>query len=161
EMANRRPDSVVAAVRRGPYAGALRAAFGADVMQDAARIFDGVLQALEAFEQSYKDFYPYTSKYDAYLAGKARLSERETRGLVLFTDPDKGNCAHCHKSARSRDGAAPQFTDYGFVALGLPRNREIPANADPAYFDLGLCGPLRTDLKDHSDYCGMFEAPSL
>ncbi|MEA2730702.1 MAG: cytochrome c peroxidase, partial [Acetobacteraceae bacterium] len=53
------------------------------------------------------------------------------------------------------------FTDFGFVALGLPRNRAIPANDDPAYFDLGLCGPQRHDLADNPAYCGMFKAPTL
>ena len=38
------------------------------------------------------------------------------------------------------------FTDFGYAALGVPRNQAIPANADPAYFDLGLCGPERRDL---------------
>jgi cytochrome c peroxidase len=26
---------------------------------------------------------------------------------------------------------------------------------------LGLCGPLRTDLKDRHEYCGLFRTPSL
>ncbi len=43
----------------------------------------------------------------------------------------------------------------------MPRNPEIPANADPAFFDLGLCGPLRTDFRDRADYCGLFRTPSL
>src|SRR6185312_2379193 len=113
------------------------------------------------YEQDYTAFYPYSSKYDAYLAGQAALTPQEARGLALFDDPAKGNCAHCHPSARGADGTPPQFTDYGFVALGVPRNRAIPANADPKFYDLGLCGPLRTDLRAHSDYCGLFKTPSL
>jgi cytochrome c peroxidase len=31
----------------------------------------------------------------------------------------------------------------------------------PTFFDLGVCGPLRTDLTDHDDYCGLFRTPSL
>jgi cytochrome c peroxidase len=72
----------------------------------------------------------------------------------------KGNCASCHPSAVKR-GAFPQFTDHGFIAIGVPRNRAIPANADPRYVDLGLCGPLRTDLSDRPEYCGLFKTPSL
>ena len=53
------------------------------------------------------------------------------------------------------------FSDAGYVAIGVPRNREIPANSDPDYYDLGLCGPVRTDLADRPEYCGMFKAPSL
>jgi cytochrome c peroxidase len=37
----------------------------------------------------------------------------------------------------------------------------IPANADPGYFDLGLCGPDRLDFADRSEYCGLFKTPSL
>jgi cytochrome c peroxidase len=161
EMANDSPEAVVAAVRRASYSGALRQAFGAGIFADTGRAFGIILQALEAYEQSYKEFYPYSSKYDAYLAGKAKLNETEARGLALFNNPNKGNCAHCHVSRRGNDGTPPQFTDYGFAALGVPRNRDIPANADPIYYDLGLCGPLRTDLANHPEYCGMFRAPSL
>ena len=38
---------------------------------------------------------------------------------------------------------------------------EIPANRDPKYFDLGACGPIRTDLADHPELCGIFKAPTL
>ena len=60
-----------------------------------------------------------------------------------------------------RQGAFPQFTDFGFIALGVPRNVRIPANRDGSYFDLGLCGPLRQDLRDKTQYCGMFRTPTL
>jgi cytochrome c peroxidase len=55
----------------------------------------------------------------------------------------------------------PQFTDYGLVAIGVPRNPEIPANADPHYYDLGMCGPLRIDLSGRAEYCGRFMTPTL
>jgi len=161
EMANAGPDAVVAALRRTHAAGGLRRIFGKGLFGDPVRAFAALTEALEAFEESYSDFYPYSSKYDAYLAGTAALTPAEARGLALFNDPDKGNCAHCHPSARGGDGTPPQFTDNGFVALGVPRNPEIPANADPAYFDLGLCGPLRSDFRDRAEYCGLFKAPSL
>jgi cytochrome c peroxidase len=161
EMANDSPAAVVEAVRRSPHADLLRRAFGADIFADSDRAFDGILQALEAYEQRYTEFYPYSSKYDAYLDGKAELTAPEARGLALFNDPEKGNCAHCHLSARGNDGAPPQFTDYGLAALGVPRNPAIPANANPAFYDLGMCGPLRRDLADRGEYCGMFKSPSL
>ena len=157
EMANDSPAAVVAA----PHADLLRRAFGKRIFADPERAFDGILQALEAYEQRYTEFYPYSSKYDAYLDGKVELTPSETRGLALFNDPEKGNCAHCHQSARSNDGAPPQFTDYGLAALGVPRNSAIAANADPSFYDLGLCGPLRRDLADRGEYCGMFKSPSL
>jgi len=160
EMGNASADAVVAAVRRAPYAGQFRETFGDAVFDDHALAFNAVLMALEAFEQSPAEFYPYSSKYDAWLRHESELSGAEARGLAAFIDPAKGNCARCHPSG-IRNGAFPQFTDFGYAAIGAPRNGTIPANADPRYHDLGLCGPLRTDLADRREYCGMFRTPSL
>ncbi|KON64398.1 methylamine utilization protein MauG precursor [Komagataeibacter europaeus] len=120
-----------------------------------------IVEALATYQQEPGLFYPYSSKYDAVLAGRARLSPLEAWGLDLFERADKGNCASCHVSQPGHDGTPPQFTDYGLVALGVPRNRAIGLNANPAYFDMGLCGPDRTDLSDHPEYCGLFRTPSL
>jgi cytochrome c peroxidase len=119
-----------------------------------------LLWALEVFQQSPSDFYPYSSRYDEVLRGQASLSPAQARGLRAFNDPTKGNCAACHVSAVRR-GAFPQFTDHGYAALGLPRSTAIPANAQADYRDLGLCGPLRQDLVNQTAYCGMFRVPSL
>jgi len=160
EMANPDSEAVVSKVERAGYAAKFRATFGADVFSDRVLAFKGVLLALEAFQQAPAEFYPYTSKYDAFLRNQTFLSKEEMRGLAAFNDPARGNCARCHPSA-VRDGAFPQFTDFGYAALGVPRNAAIPANADPRYFDLGLCGPWRTDLSDKKEYCGRFRTPSL
>jgi cytochrome c peroxidase len=161
EMANADAADVVRRARKAGYDAALSAIYGSNVLADDAPTFAALTHALEVYEQNVRDFYPYSSKYDAYLAGHAQLSPQEARGLKLFEDPDKGNCASCHISKRANDGTPPQFTDYGFIALGLPRNSAIPANADPRWRDLGLCGPLRADLAGHAEYCGLFRTPSL
>ena len=155
------PAQVVAAVKAAPYAGELRDAFGATIFDNDAKAFDAILRSLEAFEQTPQKFYPYTSKFDAFLAGKAKLNEAEMRGLELFNDEKKGNCAACHISQRAKDGSPPQFSDFGLIALGVPRNRALPINKDPKYFDLGACGPERQDLKGQPEYCGIFRTPSL
>jgi cytochrome c peroxidase len=160
EMANASPEAVAAKVGRAPYAPEFRATFGEHVFADPALVFKGVLLALETYQQTPAAFYPYTSKYDAYLKGSATLTGQELRGLAAFGDPARGNCARCHPSA-VRGGALPQFTDFGYAALGVPRNPRIPANADPRYYDLGLCGPLRQDLAAVPEYCGRFRTPSL
>jgi cytochrome c peroxidase len=150
----------VARVAAGANAPALREAFGPRFFDDPTRAWNGNVLAVEVFQQSPKDFYPYASKYDDFLRGKATLTPAEAHGLALFNDRSKGNCATCHPSGIKR-GAFPQFTDLGFIALGVPRNRAIAANRDPAWFDLGLCGPVRTDLREHAAYCGLFKTPSL
>jgi len=161
EMADASPSDVVASLKAAPYADRFKALFGAAIFDDCDAAFRGATEALAAFQESAADFYPYSSKYDAYLAGRATLSAQELRGLALFNDVDKGNCASCHISQVANDGEPPQFTDFGLIALGVPRNGAIPANADPGYFDLGACGPLRTDLAGRSDYCGLFRTPTL
>ena len=161
EMANASPADVSARLSHGMHAAAFRRAFGDGVFDRPERAFAAAAMALEVFLQSPRAFYPYSSKYDAVLRGQARLDPAEARGLRWFDDPAKGNCASCHTSARAPDGAFPLFTDFGMVALGLPRNPEIAANRDPAFFDLGLCGPRRDDFATRATFCGLFRAPSL
>jgi len=160
EMANADPQAVVDKVRHAGYENKLRGLFGDDVFARPERAFNAVLLALEVFQQSPADFYPYTSKYDAFLRGQVKLSAREARGLKLFNDEDKGNCASCHISAIKENGF-PAFSDWGFIAIGVPRNRHIPANARADYYDLGLCGPERKDMAQRPEYCGAFRTPSL
>ena len=161
EMANPDVASLVDKLGRTAYVAEFRGLFGEDALLDPARAFDAMVAALAAYEAESPDFHPFDSKYDAYLAGKARLTEQEVRGRVLFNDPSKGNCAACHPSERGSDGSAPLFTDFTYDALGLPREAAIDMNRDPAFFDLGLCGPKRADLAARRDLCGAFKVPSL
>ncbi|SMF24869.1 cytochrome c peroxidase [Trinickia caryophylli] len=155
------PARVAAAVRAAPYADAFRAAFGARVLDDDQAAFRAVGEALSIYEERPSLFAPFSSKYDAYLAGRAKLTDAELRGLRLFEDERKGNCASCHPSAPAKDGSPPLFTDFGLIALGVPRNRALPANRDPKFYDLGACGPWRTDLAGRDEFCGLFRTPTL
>jgi cytochrome c peroxidase len=161
EMANAGPKEIVAKLQRASYAEAFRKAFGAQIFDDPAKAYTAMLTAIERFELEDPSFHPYSSKYDDYLDGKVRLSAREQHGLALFDDPQRGNCASCHLDRKGVDGSHPLFTDYQYEALGVPRNPEILANASPNYFDMGLCGPLRTDQTGESKYCGLFKTPTL
>jgi cytochrome c peroxidase len=160
EMANTGPVAVVAKLRRAAYAPQFRAAFGAAIFDQPERAFDAALAALEAFQNTPAEFFPFSSKYDAFLRGDIDLTEQEERGIAIFKDPERGNCASCH-TAVTRGGAPPNFTDFDYANVGAPRNPEIPANSDPRHFDLGLCGPQRGDLADKTELCGMFRTPSL
>ncbi len=159
EMASSK-ERVVRKIEQGPYAGRFREAFGQDSFASTDKAFEWVLLALERFELEDPSFHPYSSKYDRYLDGKAALTAQEQRGLALFNDGDRGNCASCHLSARGADGSHPLFTDFQFEAIGVPRNPGIPANRDSKFCDMGLCGPVRTNQRDPS-YCGMFKTPTL
>jgi cytochrome c peroxidase len=161
EMANASEADVAAKLARAAYADRIKALFGADVFADPHRAVDAAAIALERFQLDDTSFHRYDSKFDAYLDKKAELTPAEFRGLRLFADPGKGNCAACHRMEVGANGAHPLFTDYQFVALGVPRNPELRANADPKYYDLGLCGPVREDQRDKPHFCGMFKTPTL
>jgi cytochrome c peroxidase len=143
------------------YAADFKRLFGPNVFQNAALAVDEAMFAIGRYEIEDPAFHPFTSKYDAWLEGKARFTRAELAGYLLFNDPGKGNCAACHLDAPSRGGHPPLLTDHQFEALGVPRNPTIPANRDPGYYDLGLCGPYRRDLRAQTQYCGMFLTPTL
>jgi cytochrome c peroxidase len=161
EMANATKADVVESLKKAAYASEFRAAFGAAIFDNPEQAFSRIVFALQQFEREDPRFQPFDSKYDQFLAGKAMLSDAELRGLALFNNPAKGNCLACHPSARGVDGSAPLFTDFSYDNLGVPRNMRIAATADPAYFDLGLCGPDRSDLTARRDLCGAFKVPTL
>ena len=161
EMANASPLEISEKLSHADYAPEFRKAFGDTVFNTPRQAYQKALLAIEQFEIDDVSFHPYSSKFDAYLDGKERLSAQENRGLALFDDPKKGNCASCHIDTKGADGSHPLFTNYQHEALGVPRNSEIKANADPRYHDAGVCGPARTSLTDHAELCGLFKAPTL
>ena len=161
EMANPSVASVADKLQRAAYVTEFTRLFGADVFDDPERAFDAMAFALARYQSEDPDFRPFDSKFDAFLANRAALSDQELRGLTLFNNPLKGNCAACHPSTRGADGSPPMFTDFTYDNLGVPRNDAIPANDDQQYMDLGLCGPQRTDLATQRELCGAFKVPSL
>jgi len=160
EMANASTQAVLRRLVLSPSATAFRQAFGESIFDHDDLAWTGLLWALEVYQQDPTEFAPFSSKFDAYLRGQVVLNAAERRGLAVFNDPRRGNCMQCHPSVAKR-GAFPLFTDDGYVALGVPRNPAIAANGDAAWFDLGLCGPLREDLRLQARYCGLFKTPSL
>jgi cytochrome c peroxidase len=101
--------------------------------------YDHWAQSLNAYEHGLS-VSPFTSKFDAYLAGKYTLTADEQAGYNLFRG--KGNCNSCHLDGRSTaptpqppNGTAPNaedtgvaadttpvFTCFGSANLGLPKN---------------------------------------
>jgi cytochrome c peroxidase len=163
EMANPNEKSVVDKVRGSDYAGLFREVFGANALADVNEAFEHIAEAIAEYERS-SELNRFSSKYDFHLRGKASLSEQEQRGLVLFEDEKKGNCAACHPSRAQRDGSAVLFTDFTYDNLGVPKNPENPFyylakefNPDGVRFvDLGLGGELKKPTEN-----GKFKVPSL
>ena len=161
EMANSSTDQIVARLEHSKYASTLKQLFGANLFSNHELALSEAMFAIGRYEFEDASFHEFTSKYDYWLEGKARLSQAELRGLKLFNDPDKANCAGCHLSQPTKDGLPPLFTDTQYEALGVPRNRALPANRNPKFYDLGVCGPFRTDIAQQTQYCAMFLTPTL
>lgn len=165
EMNNPDEATVIDKVDAASYVALYRQVFGSRPTDDA-RAFEHVTEAIAAFEESER-FHPFSSKFDDFLRGKQELDAQEARGFELFKDPEKGNCIACHVGdENSRDPQDWLFTDFTFDNLGIPRNQELPDNADPNYFDLGLCERpgIESQLPEElpvRDLCGAFRVPTL
>lgn len=163
EMANTSKQQVVDKVMAADYAPLFRQVYGPTAFSDADSAYDKIADAIASFERT-RVFNKFTSKYDAYLAGKAKLSGQEMRGLELFEREDKGNCAACHASRPSEDGTPPLFTDFTFDNLGVPKNphnqfykMSKQHNPDGRKFvDKGLGGFVNSPVEN-----GKFKVPTL
>ena len=160
EMAQPDAAAVVRAVRSLSYFNALQLAYGLDAAAGDPQVLQATLQALADYQAGDTDYQPYTSKFDFVQQGRASFTVQEARGLAAFNDAQRGNCQSCHSSSAPAGQAAALFTNFGYFALGVPRNVSL-ATADPGFFDMGLCGPLRTDLAHRTDLCGLFKVPTL
>jgi cytochrome c peroxidase len=154
-------DIIAEKLLKASYTKDLAALAGDNIYRDKRLLIAEAMFAVGRYQIEEPSFHPYSSKYDHWLEGKARLSEAEMRGYLLFNDPQKANCAGCHTSQPGFNGLPPAFTDTQYEALGVPRNLALADTSDPDYFDLGVCGPVRKDLADQSQFCGMFKTPTL
>ncbi len=163
EMANPDEPSVVEKIRNADYAALFREVYGPDALDDAAEAYNKAADAIAEYENS-PELNQFNSKYDLYLKGEVTLTEQEMRGLALFEDVDKGNCAACHPSQPGPDGSPPLFTDYTYDNLGVPQNPENPFYYLPA--DLNPDGPDFVDLGlgktvNKPEENGKFKVPTL
>lgn len=160
EMANADVTALATRLRALPYAADLRAAASLPAAATDDQLLDAAVTALARYQADDAQFHAFTSKFDAVQDGRATFTAQEQRGLAAFNDPQRGNCASCHDSRPAPGLGRALFTNFSYHALGVPRNKSQAA-ANPAFFDLGLCGPQRSDLAGRADLCGQFRTPSL
>ncbi|WP_432262730.1 cytochrome-c peroxidase [Cupriavidus sp. TMH.W2] len=178
EMANTSADEVLARLLTRPYLVEFAAVFGKASVGEATTAPHNIGQALARYQKEDPSFHQFPSKYDAYLKGSTQLTSQELNGLALFNNPAKGNCTACHASTPTATTAA-LFTDFSYDNVGIPRNRKIAANTggnkldymsrngaalcEPNHdcYDLGLCGPLRSDVSTRKRLCGTLKVPTL
>ncbi len=150
EQALAAPSDVVSRICDGPYGEQFRQVWGDEICQPAnvTAAYDAVGLSVAAFEAS-SESNAYTSKFDAFEAGAAQLTQEERLGLRLFQG--KGRCATCHALDGGPDGRA-LFTDFTYDNIGVPRNPQNPWYAMPpslnpdgaGWVDRGLGGFLAT-----------------
>lgn len=163
EMANPDKATVVNKVRNASYADLFKQVFGSTALDDADQAYIFLSTAIASFERT-SIFSPFSSKYDDFLAGRVTLTAAEQRGLALYEDPAKGNCAACHPNRSSLPGTPPLFTDFTYDNLGVPRNPDNPFYTLPTEFnpdgfdfvDLGLAKTVRNSEED-----GRIKVPTL
>jgi len=146
EQALSTPADVIERICSGSYADLFTELWG-DTACDPANVataYDYVALSIAAYEDS-SEVNAFSSKYDAFLAKKAKLNKEERKGLALFKG--KAKCSQCHTIS----GKAPLLTDFTYDNLGVPRNPENPfytqTEFNPDGFewvDIGLGGFLET-----------------
>ncbi len=161
EMNNKNVHQLSRKLQQG-YRASMQQQFGATIFDQPVLATKAATSALQAFLRS-DEMTPFSSKYDAYIRGQGTLNAAEMRGLRLFKNPDKGNCASCHQfNETSSNPARSMFTDFSYDAVAVPRNRLIPANRNPKNYDVGLCQTAATlHWPDSTQWCGYFKTPSL
>ncbi len=133
----------------------------------ARDVFDHWAQSIDSYEQSVQ-VSAFSSKFDAFLAGKYKLTADEMAGYTLFDG--KGNCNSCHldgrgtalKAGQTDSSTAamvnPLFTCFGSANEGVPLNPRdaiyyetkpdhygyVPNPYGFSYRDLGLGTFLRS-----------------
>ena len=144
------PDAaaLVQRVCSGNDADRFKAVWGQSACNDVNKAFGYIGLSIAAYEGS-SVVNRFDSKFDAYLAGTARLTPQEQDGLRLFQG--KAKCAQCHTSKPGSNKQPPLFTDFTYDNIGVPRNPDNPfyyhREINPmgaAWIDLGLGGFLQT-----------------
>jgi cytochrome c peroxidase len=126
EQNNPSKQAVLEQIASSQYAGLWEEVWGEPISwetgADIDENYDRIGLAIAAYEAS-PEVNQFSSKYDAYLAGEAKLNKMEAWGLELFEG--KAMCSLCHLS-NPADQNPPLFTDYTFDNLGVPKNPENP-----------------------------------
>src|ERR1700738_1521427 len=91
----------------------------------AMSTFDQMAQSIAGYEAS-AEVTPFTSKFDAVLAGKAQFTAQEQAGYDVFRG--KAKCNECHRDGGP--GEEPLFTDFTASNIGTPANPLLPYYAE-------------------------------
>lgn len=159
EMNNASEAEVVAKVQNASYSADFITLFGANAFADTATTYTNIARAIAAFEAT-AEVNPFSSKFDAYLAGQYTFSASEQRGFDLFIDANGAKCANCHTVGNTSQESL--FSNFRYYNIGTPSNPQNPANiADNSYVDEGLGASAAIDPLDQAAERGKFKVPTL
>jgi cytochrome c peroxidase len=127
---------------------------------DPTAQYECIGRSIAAYER-FNEVSQFTSKFDYWQKGQARLTDQEQAGMVLFYG--KAQCANCHMP--------PTFTDFTYDNPGIPRNPLNPFYKEPGFnpdgenwVSSGLGGFLKTTGFPESVWkpvWGMHKVPTL
>lgn len=130
------------------------------VCTDSSAYYECIGRSIAAYERS-REVTQFTSKYDYWMKGQVRLTGQEEWGRALFMS--KAHCANCH--------VPPNFTDFTYDNLGVPRNLLNPFYDEPEWnpaganwVDTGLGGFLQASGYDETVWgpqWGKVKVPTL
>jgi len=108
--------------------------------QNTHEAFVAISDAIAAYERSH-ELNSFTSKFDHYRRGRARLTPEEAWGWALFNG--KGKCFVCHTSGFQGGEPGPLFTNFAYYNLGVPKNFD-----NPFLYDAPRMNPEGVDFID-------------
>ncbi len=159
EMNNADKADVVSKVQNASYADDFIEVFGANAFNDVDQAYNNIAAAIAVFETS-SEMNPFTSKFDAIMAGNASFTASEQRGFDLFKG-SVAKCGNCHTVDTPAAGSL--FTDFNYYNIGIPVNTDNPAYvANNSFRDGGLGdNPVITVPVEQVAEQGKFRTPTL
>ena len=159
EMGNENVGDVVRKARSAYWYPEFVRIYGEHASADT--VFTYINEVIALYERS-AEMNPFSSKFDAWQAGKCQLTEEEKLGYELFKE--KGLCAECHILDPDERAGKVLFTDHTYDNLGIPSNPGNPFFKVSAPYN--TCGKdtmdlgLGSRLRDPEEY-GKFRVPTL
>lgn len=168
EMHNSSKESYVTKIAQASYADEFKRIYGKNIFTDANKTFAAIGDAIAYYERT-SQLSKFTSKFDAFQKGNAKLTPQEKLGLDLFSG--KANCYVCHPLSNEDLTTVPAlFTEFDYENIGVPKNQNNkfytlsqeynPEGTD--FVDTGLARNPRVIADGRvAETRGMFKTPTL
>jgi cytochrome c peroxidase len=124
-------------VRYGRYAEKFKSVYGPTSLEEPPEgVLRDITKSITDYENS-PEVSPFSSKYDAYVQGRVKLSDEEMAGLRLVTGSTNGRpggpanykfaqCVLCHGIPTDTRQGPDLWTNSCYANIGVPRNRNNP-----------------------------------